>query len=172
MGLVIRLDRWKICCDYFMKKPADFHIWVDADACPKVIKEILFRAAKRESIPLTLVANKPLRIPNSDLISSLLVPAGLDVADEKILEHIHSGDLIITADIPFAAAAIEKQAFVLSPRGRFFTKENIGEQLSIRNFMDELRGSGVVTGGPSPFALKDREMFANQLNQFLHEHHS
>ena len=154
-----------------MKTHTSLHIWVDADACPKVIKDILFRAAKREKIQLTLVANKPLRIPNSDLISFLLVPSGLDVADEKILDHINSGDLVITADIPFAAAAIEKQAFVLSPRGRFFTKENIGEQLSIRNFMDELRGTGVVTGGPSTFSLKDREAFANQLNRLLNDPH-
>jgi len=152
-----------------MTNQSVLHIWVDADACPKVVKEILFRASKRECIPITLVANKPLRIPNSQFIDFLLVPSGLDVADERILEHINSGDLVITEDIPFAAAAIEKHAFVLSPRGRFYTKENIGEQLSIRNFMDELRGSGVTTGGPAAFALKDRETFANQLNRFLRE---
>jgi uncharacterized protein YaiI (UPF0178 family) len=146
------------------------HIWVDADACPRVVKEILFRAAKRERIPITLVANKPMRIPNSEYIHFLLVPSGFDVADEKILNQIQSGDLVITADIPFAAAAIEKHAFALDPRGRFFTQENVREQLSIRNFMDELRGSGVITGGPAAFGLKDRETFANQLNQFLFEH--
>ena len=142
-------------------------IWVDADACPKVIKEILFRAAKRLKITMTLVANRPLRTPSSPYIHSILVPNGFDVADEKILDLVQATDLIITADIPFAAAAVEKGAIILTPHGRLYTDENIGEQLSVRNFMDELRNSGVVTGGPSAFSPKDREAFANELVRLL-----
>lgn len=142
-------------------------IWVDADACPRVIKDILSRAAKRWQIHTTFVANKPLRIPQSDFMNFVLVPSGLDVADDQIVDEVGKDDLVISADIPLAAKAIEKGAFVLTPHGRFMTSENIGEQLSIRNFLDELRGSGVQTGGPATFGLKDRENFANQLNQFL-----
>ncbi len=142
-------------------------IWVDADACPKVIRDILFRAVKRVEVNITLVANRPLRIPASHYIKTILVPSGLDVADEQILQHVQSGDLVITADIPFAAAVIDKDAFILTPRGKVYNKDNIGEQLSIRNFMDELRGSGVETGGPSRLNNKDREVFANELNKFL-----
>jgi len=143
------------------------HIWVDADACPRVVRDILFRAAKRVKVNITLVANRPQRIPASQYIKSILVPSGLDVADEQILQLVRSGDLVITADIPFAAAVIDNGAVVLTPRGRVYTKDNIGEQLSIRNFMDELRGSGVETGGPSRFTNKDKENFANELNKFL-----
>ena len=142
-------------------------IWVDADACPKVIRDILFRAVKRVKVNITLVANRPLRIPTSPFIKSILVPSGLDVADEQIIQQVQSGDLVITADIPFAAAVIDKGAVVLTPRGKVYTKDNIGEQLSIRNFMDGLRGSGVETGGPPRLNNKDREIFANELNKFF-----
>lgn len=143
------------------------HIWVDADACPKVIKEILFRAAQRVSIPLTLVANKPLYTPPSSLINAMVVGAGFDVADNKIVELLQPGDLVITADIPLAADAIAKGGHVLEPRGEFFTEDNIRERLTMRNFMDELRGAGIDTGGPSSFSQGDRKAFASQLDRFL-----
>ena len=143
------------------------HIWVDADACPKAIKEILFRAAERVCIPLTLVANKPLRIPPSQYIKTILVPAGFDVADNEIARELHKGDLVITADIPLAAEVIEKGGHALNPRGEFYTKDTIGERLSVRNFMDELRSAGVITGGPSSLSQSDRQTFANQLDRFL-----
>jgi hypothetical protein len=143
------------------------HIWVDADACPAVIKEILFRAAVRVQVPLTLVANQPLRTPPSPLIKSLQVPSGFDVADNRIVELVQAGDLVITADIPLAAAAIEKGAFALNPRGTLYTEENIRETLSLRNFMAGLRDSGVETGGPQSFNQSDRQAFANQLDRLL-----
>ncbi len=145
-------------------------IWVDADACPKVIKEILFRAAGRVGALLILVANQPLRIPKSPYISTILVPEGFDVADDQIIERVQPEDLVITEDVPLAAAIIEKGAFALNPRGKFYDKNNIGEALTMRNFMDELRGSGIDTKGPSPFKPSDREAFANQLHQFLTKH--
>ncbi|MFC1684901.1 YaiI/YqxD family protein [Pseudomonadota bacterium] len=143
------------------------HIWVDADACPKVIKEILFRAAERKQINLTLVANHPLRTPPSRYIKSLQVPAGFDVADNKIVQSLQPGDLVITADIPLAAEVIEKQGHALNPRGTFYSKENIQERLSKRNFMEELRSTGVQTGGPPTLNQTDRQAFANQLDRFL-----
>ncbi|MEL6383214.1 MAG: YaiI/YqxD family protein [Cyanobacteria bacterium J06626_18] len=142
-------------------------IWVDADACPKVIKEILFRAARRVEIKTTLVANQELQIPASDYIDAVLVRAGLDVADSYIVQHLQSGDLVITADIPLAAAVIDKEGYALNPRGEFYSKANIRERLSIRDFMDQLRSSGVETGGPPAFNQRDREAFANQLDRFL-----
>ena len=145
-------------------------IWVDADACPNVIKEILFRAAERVQIPLVLVANKTLRTPPSRYISSILVGAGLDVADNAIVKEMKSGDLVITADIPLASEVIAKDGHALNPRGEFYSKENIEERLTMRNFMDELRGSGVNTGGPATLSQKDRQAFANQLDRFLAKH--
>ena len=142
-------------------------IWVDADACPAVIKEILFRAAVRVQIEVTLVANQPLRTPPSSFIKTLRVAAGFDVADNRIVELARTGDLVITADIPLAAAVIDKGATALNPRGTLYTVENIRETLSLRNFMAELRGSGVETGGPQAFALSDRQAFANQLDRLL-----
>lgn len=142
-------------------------IWVDADACPAVIKEILFRAAIRAHIQVTLVANQPLRIPPSPFIKSLRVPAGFDVADNRIVELAQAGDLVITADIPLAAAVIDKGGTALNPRGTLYTVENIRETLSLRNFMADLRGSGVETGGPAAFSLGDRQAFANQLDRLL-----
>lgn len=143
------------------------HIWVDADACPKVIKEILFRAAERKQINLTLVANHPLRTPPSRYIKSLQVPAGFDVADNKIVQSLQPGDLVITADIPLAAEVIEKEGHALNPRGTFYSKENIQERLAKRNFMEELRSTGVQTGGPPTLNQADRQAFANQLDRFL-----
>ena len=146
------------------------HIWVDADACPKVIKEIIFRAAKRVSVPTTLVANQELSIPASPYIDSVIVKAGLDVADTYIVQHLAKGDLVITADIPLAAEAIAHGAYALNPRGEFYNEVNIRQRLSMRNFLDELRNSGVETGGPPPFNQRDREAFANQLDRFLTQH--
>ncbi|MBK9160539.1 MAG: YaiI/YqxD family protein [Nitrosomonadales bacterium] len=142
-------------------------IWVDADACPKVIKEILFRAAERRQIPLTLVANKMLYCPPSKVIRAMQVPAGFDVADNKIAELVAPGDLVITADIPLAAQVIAKGGHALNPRGEFYTRDTIQERLTMRDFMDNLRGSGVDTGGPPAFNQSDRQAFANQLDRFL-----
>jgi uncharacterized protein YaiI (UPF0178 family) len=142
-------------------------IWVDADACPKVIKEILFRAAERRQIPLTLVANKLLYCPPSQVIRALQVPAGFDVADNKIVELTELGDLVVTADIPLAAAVIEKGGHALNPRGELYTKDTIRERLTVRDFMDVLRSSGVETGGPAALSQSDRQTFANQLDRFL-----
>ncbi|PLX84195.1 MAG: YaiI/YqxD family protein [Desulfuromonas sp.] len=145
-------------------------MWVDADACPRVIKEILFRAAERLSVSLTLVANQVLRTPPSPYVRSIRVSAGLDVADLEIVRLLEPGDLVVTADIPLAAAVIEKGGHALDPRGEFFSEENIGERLTLRNFMDELRSGGVETGGPASFGRADRTAFANQLDRFLARH--
>lgn len=143
------------------------HIWVDADACPKVIKEILFRVAERRQMQLTLVANKLLYCPPSKYIRALQVPAGFDVADNKIAQMVETGDLVITADIPLAADVIARGGHALNPRGEFYTKDTIQERLTMRNFMDSLRGSGVETGGPPALSQSDRLAFANQLDKFL-----
>ena len=145
-------------------------IWVDADACPKVIKEILFRAAERRQIQLTLVANKLLYCPPSKVIRAMQVPAGFDVADNRIAELVETGDLVITADIPLAAEVIAKGGHVLNPRGELYTKDSIRERLAMRDFMDVLRSSGVETGGPAALGQKDRQAFANQLDRFLARH--
>lgn len=142
-------------------------IWVDADACPNVIKEILFRAAERLEIALILVANQPVRTPPSRFIRSIRVAAGFDVADNEIIRQVAPGDLVITADIPLAAGVIDRDAYALNPRGELYTRENIRERLALRNFMDELRGSGVNTGGPAALDKGDRQAFANQLDRFL-----
>jgi len=142
-------------------------IWVDADACPRVIKEILFRAAERKQIRLILVANQPLRTPASPYIDSMVVAAGFDVADDRIVELLNPGDLVITADIPLAAAAIKKQGHALNPRGEFYTPDNIQERLAVRNMLDELRGCGIETGGPAALSASDRQAFANNLDRFL-----
>ena len=143
------------------------HIWVDADACPKVIKEILYRAAERVRVPLTLVANRPLWVPPSPYIKTIKVPAGFDVADKQIVDEIQANDLVVTADIPLAAAVIEKGGHALNPRGELYTESSVRERLSVRDFMDELRGAGVVTGGPSEFNKGDRKEFANALDRIL-----
>ena len=142
-------------------------IWVDADACPKVIKEILFRAAERLQLPLTLIANKPLQTPPSCLIHSVRVDGGFDVADNYIVQHLQPGDLVITADIPLAAEVIEKDAHALNPRGTFYSRDNIKERLVMRDLMEELRGSGIQTAGPKALSQADRQAFANQLDRFL-----
>jgi uncharacterized protein len=143
------------------------HIWVDADACPGVIKDILFRAAERAEIHTTLVANAPLRVPRSPWITTMQVPRGFDVADNHIVSVVAPGDLVITADIPLAAAVVEKGASALNPRGELYSRENVRELLDMRNFMDTLRGSGVETGGPRAFSHGDRQAFANQLDRLL-----
>ena len=143
------------------------HIWVDADACPNLIKEILFRAAERVEVPLTLVANQYLRTPPSKLIRAIQVPAGFDVADNHIVQQVQEGDLVITADIPLAAEVVEKKALALNPRGELYTRENIQQRLTMRNFMDELRSCGVDTGGPSAMTAQIRQAFANQLDRIL-----
>ena len=142
-------------------------IWVDADACPGEVKELLFRAAKRTKIMVTLVANIPLRTPNSEFIDSLLVPDGADVADRRIVELLQPGDLVITADIPLAADVVAKGGKALNPRGELYTAANVGQRLAARNLMDELRGGGLVTGGPANYNAKDRQEFANQLDRWL-----
>jgi uncharacterized protein YaiI (UPF0178 family) len=145
-------------------------IWVDADSCPVVIKEIIFRAAERLQISTTLVANQMLRTPPSRFIRAIQVPSGFDVADAHIVEQLAAGDLVITADIPLASLVIERGAYALNPRGELYTTANIQEILTMRNFMDELRGAGVETGGPAAFSLADRQSFANQLDRFLAKH--
>jgi uncharacterized protein len=146
-------------------------IWVDADACPVVIKEILYRAAERTKIKTILVANKLLRVPPSHFIKAMQVDKGFDVADARIVEELHAGDLVITADIPLAAQVIDKEAHALNPRGEFYSKENIQERLTMRNLMEELRASGVETSGPSTFNHSDRQAFASQLDKFLARNH-
>ncbi len=142
-------------------------LWVDADACPVVIKEILFRAAERTHSSLTLVANQPIRVPSSQYIRTIQVPAGFDVADDEIVKRVEVGDLVITADIPLAAEVIEKGGHALNPRGELYTEENIRARLNIRDFMDTLRASGINTGGPPAISQSDRQAFANNLDRFL-----
>jgi len=142
-------------------------IWVDADACPKVIKEILYRAAQRCAVPLTLVANQPLSTPPSPYIRSVQVAAGFDVADNHIASRAQAGDLVITADIPLAAAVIDRGCHALDPRGELYSADNIRQRLSMRDFMEQLRSSGVDTGGPAALSPRDRQAFANQLDRFL-----
>lgn len=146
---------------------AEFRIWVDADACPRVIKEILYRAAERVQVPLILVANQPLRTPPSRLIRTVQVGAGFDVADDYIVQQLIAWDLVITADIPLAAEVIEKGAVAINPRGELYTPENIRQRLTMRDFMEQMRASGVDTGGPPAFSQADRQAFANQLDRLL-----
>lgn len=142
-------------------------IWVDADACPGVIKEILFRAAERTQTMTTLIANKLMRVPPSPYIKAFQVSAGFDVADNKIVQELQAGDLVITADIPLAAQVIAKGGHALNPRGEFYSVANINERLAMRNFMEELRSSGVDISGPSAFNQADRQAFAAELDRFL-----
>ena len=142
-------------------------IWVDADACPSVIKDILFRAATRTKITTTLVANHALRVPASPYISFMQVSHGFDVADNEIVKRLMAGDLVITGDIPLAAEVIEKGGHALNPRGELYTIENIKARLTMRDFMDSLRASGINTGGPSALSQADRQAFANQLDTLL-----
>jgi uncharacterized protein len=142
-------------------------IWVDADACPKVIKEILFRAAKRAQVQVTLVANQSLRTPASQHIKSMQVSSGFDVADNEIVKQVAAGDLVVTADIPLAAQVVDKGAHALNPRGELYTPDNIRARLNLRDFMATLRDSGVNTGGPAPLSQSDRQAFANHLDRLL-----
>ncbi|NCO53148.1 MAG: YaiI/YqxD family protein [Deltaproteobacteria bacterium] len=142
-------------------------IWIDGDACPRVVKEVLYRAAEKRRVPLVLVANKPLSIPRSPFISTRQVGAGPDVADAEIVRLMQRGDLVITADIPLAAQVIGKEGVALDPRGELYTEETIGARLSMRNFMQDLRDNGVETGGPNSFNAGDRQLFANRLDQLL-----
>jgi uncharacterized protein YaiI (UPF0178 family) len=147
-------------------------IWVDADACPVVIKDILFKAAERTATKLTLVANHALRTPNSRHISTLQVPQGFDVADNEIVNRLIAGDLVITSDIPLAAEVIEKEGLALSPRGELYSKENIRGRLNMRDFMDTMRASGIDTGGPAALSQSDRQSFASHLDTILTRHAS
>ena len=142
-------------------------IWVDADASPKAVKEILYRASERTKIPVTFVANQFLEVPRSSLIFAVKVASGFDVADNYIVEHSNKGDIAITQDIPLAAELVAKGCVVLNPRGERYTKENVRERLNMRDFMDALRSSGVQTGGPEAFSKKDRMTFANALDNVL-----
>ena len=142
-------------------------IWVDADACPGVIRDIIFRAAERAHVHVTLVANQWLRTPPSRYIRALQVVGGFDVADSEIVERMQVGDLVVTQDIPLAARVLEKGGVALNPRGDLYTTDNMAERLSMRNFMEELRGAGVQTGGPAVFHARDRQAFANQLDRWL-----
>jgi uncharacterized protein YaiI (UPF0178 family) len=142
-------------------------IWVDADACPVAIKEVLFRAAEREQVQVTLVANQWLRTPASRFIRSIQVPGGFDVADTEIVQRVAADDLVVTQDIPLASLVIEKGALAMHPRGELYTAETIAQRLGMRNFMDELRGAGVDTGGPAAFHPRDKQAFANQLDRWL-----
>ncbi len=146
-------------------------IWIDADAAPNAVKEIVFRASARLGLETALVANRPLSTPASNpRVESVVVPGGPDVADRHIIDHAEAGDLVITADIPLAAALVEKGALVLDPRGERYSEANIRERLSIRDFMDSLRNSGVETGGPKPFGQQEKQRFANALDRLLTRH--
>jgi len=142
-------------------------IWVDADACPRVIKDILYRAAQRVQVPLVLVANQPLQVPPSPLISTRQVAGGFDVADDYIVAEINKGDVVVTADIPLAAEVVEKGAHAINPRGELYTRNNIRQRLAMRDFMEEMRNTGQVSGGPPPLNQQDRQAFANQLDRLL-----
>jgi uncharacterized protein YaiI (UPF0178 family) len=143
------------------------HIWVDADACPLAVKEILYRAAERAELPLTLVANKLLGVPRSTWIRAIQVSRGFDVADNEIARRLEPGDLVITADVPLAADVIAMGGHALNPRGELYTQDNIRERLQARDFLEKLRETGVQTGGPAPFDHADRKRFADQLDRFL-----
>jgi len=146
------------------------NILVDADACPNAVKEILVRAVDRVEINMVMVANQFIQTRKSKYISSIIVPQGADVADDKIVDMVKEGDLVITADIPLADRVVTKGAYALNPRGEFYTEENIKQRLSIRDFMDELRSSGIDTGGAAPYNNKNSQAFANQLDRFLTKH--
>jgi len=142
-------------------------IWVDADACPNVIKEVLYRAADRTQTQVTFVANQSLRVPPSPWLKTLRVPAGFDVADNEIVKRVEEGDLVITADIPLAAEVLEKGGAALNPRGELYSPATIREKLTMRDFMDTMRASGVQTGGPAAMSPRDRQQFANALDSWL-----
>ncbi len=142
-------------------------IWVDADACPVVVKDMLYRAAAKRKIMTTFVANQPLTVPRSPFLKTIRVGSGFDVADDYITEQVSEGDLVITADIPLASDVIAKDAHALNPRGSMYTKDNIGQRLSVRNFLEDVRNSGIQTGGPPPISGADKQAFGNALDRFL-----
>ena len=142
-------------------------IWIDADACPRVIKEIIYRASERLKVPVCLVANMDLSRSHSAYVTSVRVKDGFDVADDYIAEHAEPTDLVITADIPLAARVVEKGGVALDPRGELYTEENVGERLAMRNLMQELRTDGMMIGGPGQFSLTDRQRFASSLDRLL-----
>jgi uncharacterized protein YaiI (UPF0178 family) len=147
------------------------HIWVDADACPQVIKDILFRAAERAKVPTTLVSNLALgRTPSSAHVRTIRVAKGFDGADKRIVQEVQRGDLVVTADLPLAAEVVARGAYALDPRGDLYSEDNVGERLAVRNLMQELRSGGELVGGPAPFRLGDRHLFANQLDRLLAGH--
>ncbi len=146
------------------------HIWIDADACPKPVKDIVFRAAVRVEVPVTMVANHFLPSPPSPLIKSVQVPAGFDVADDYIVQQVNTGDIVITADIPLAAEAVEKGADVINPRGEHYTPANIRQRLATRDFMEQMRSTGGISGGPPPYGAKEKQDFANALDRLLARH--
>jgi uncharacterized protein YaiI (UPF0178 family) len=151
----------------WLKRNCLMQIWVDADACPVEIKDLLYRTAERVKIKLILVANQSMRVPRSEFIEALLVRDGANVADRRIVELAASGDLVVTADIPLAADVVAKGVAAIDPRGNLYTDANIGDRLALRNMLDQLRGGSYVGGGPSPFSPKDRQAFANQLDRWL-----
>ncbi len=142
-------------------------IWVDADACPGEIKELLFRAAVRRKIKVTLVANQSMRVPTSEFIETVLVPYGANIADRQIVELLGPDDLVVTADIPLAADVVAKGGQALNPRGKLYSADNMADILATRNMLDQLRGGGQITGGPANFNAKDKQAFANQLDRWL-----
>lgn len=142
-------------------------VWVDADACPGEIKDLLFRAAKRRKVNVTLVANQAMPTPASKYVHIIIVQAGMNIADRRIVELVEPGDLVVTADIPLAADVVAKGGQALNPRGELYTDRNVGERLVVRNMLDELRGGGQITGGPSNFSPKDKQAFANQFDRWL-----
>ncbi|MDR9500079.1 MAG: YaiI/YqxD family protein [Hydrogenovibrio sp.] len=142
-------------------------IWVDADACPAAMKQILFKAAKRTQIPVCLLANHPLAVPNSHYIDFIQVPQGIDAADHVIVQKVRASDLVITADIPLASEVIAKGALALNPRGQLYTEDNIAQRLRVRNELEQLRASGIQTGGPPPLNQKDKQTFASALEKYL-----
>jgi hypothetical protein len=143
------------------------HIWVDADACPAEIKDLVFRASRRLALPVSVVSNRSMYVPPASLVTLVLVPKELDAADQHIVQHVAPYDLVITADIPLAAAVVNKRAVAIDPRGDVYTPENIAERLAVRNLMHELRSTGVVQGGPAPLRTTDRQKFANALDRSL-----
>ena len=143
------------------------NIWVDADACPRAVKDVIYRAARRTQVMTTLIANQMLMTPPSPYIKSVQVPSGMDVADNEIVLRLSTGDLVVTADIPLAALVVEKSALALNPRGEWYTRENVHALLSMRNFMQELRDSGTPTGGPAALSARDVQNFANALDGWL-----
>ncbi len=147
--------------------PEGMRIWVDADACPAPVREILFRAARRTGVELVLVANQPQRVPKAPNVRTIQVSKGFDVADNEIAARVRAGDLVITSDIPLAAEAVEKGAIALTPRGELLDRENVRARLTMRDLMDTLRGSGIHTGGPPPLAGTDRKAFADRLDRIL-----